>query len=133
MGSSSAGGASLYSNSGARNTLALFSDPKSNIGGGRGSQQLKLWPESGFGISTSLAQTKSFSMSAVVQHLQNSMRHPVAVEEAERCIRVLAGEVLPDSEWVSVTEVGKVVCVSFWGKVSRERWVKRLRDLIEAA
>ncbi|KAF2224141.1 hypothetical protein BDZ85DRAFT_260466 [Elsinoe ampelina] len=37
----------------------------------------------------------SFSMQAVVQHLQNSMRSPIGREEAERVIEVMAQEICP--------------------------------------
>lgn len=51
----------------------------------------------------------SFTLPALVQTLQNSLRNPISKAEAELCVVLLAGEVAP--EWVRVVRCGKVVGV----------------------
>lgn len=55
------------------------------------------------------AQRKSsFTMSAVVSHLQMSLRNPIGAEEGHQCVRILS-ELVP--EWVEVWELcGGKVC-----------------------
>lgn len=48
----------------------------------------------------------SFSMQILVQHLQNSARNPIAKDEAERCIELMAKEVCP--RYVSVVRSGNL-------------------------
>ncbi|KAI4151058.1 MAG: hypothetical protein LQ340_003721 [Diploschistes diacapsis] len=76
------------------------------------------------------AKVVSFTLGTVMQHLQNSLKHPIAKEEAERCVRLLATEVAP--RWIGIREVGKVVGITFRGKVGRAEWTGRLRELIDA-
>ena len=91
---------------------------------------------SGLGASLGIAtvapaKVVSFTLGTIVQHVQNSLKHPVAREEAERCIRLLAKEVMP--QWVGIREVGRVVGITFRGKVSRAVWTERLQELMECA
>jgi hypothetical protein len=37
----------------------------------------------------------SFSMTAMVQHLQQSLRTPITREEVERCLGIMATEIMP--------------------------------------
>ena len=84
------------------------------------------------GIATAApAKVVSFTLGTIIQHVQNSLKHPIAREEAERCIRLLAKEAMP--QWVGIREVGKVVGITFRGKVSRAVWTERLQELIERA
>jgi len=48
----------------------------------------------------------SFSMQAVVQHLQNSMKNPIARSEVEMCVELMAKEVSP--RFVSIIRSGTV-------------------------
>ena len=77
------------------------------------------------------AKAVSFTLGNIVQHLQNSLKHPIARDEAERCVRLLAHDVTP--RWVGIREVGKVVGVTFRGKVGRAEWTGRLNELIQSA
>ena len=63
-----------------------------------------------------------------MQHLQNSMRHPIAKEEAVQAVRLLADEVAP--KWVGVRDVGSVTGVTFRGKIGRAEWSRRLHELL---
>lgn len=54
--------------------------------------------------------THSYTMPAIVQHLQTSLRNPIATAEAIRCVRLLASEVAPD--WITVRELGKLIGVT---------------------
>jgi hypothetical protein len=74
------------------------------------------------------AKVVSFTMSTVVQYLQNSLKHPISKEEAERSIKLLAIEVMP--RWVGVREIGKVIGVTFRGKVNRPEWLGKLKSLL---
>ena len=58
-------------------------------------------------------QTFSFTMPTLVQHLQMSLRHPISKDEAVRCVRLLAEEIVPG--WVGVREVGKMLGVTIRG------------------
>ena len=51
----------------------------------------------------------SFSFAAITQRLQQSLRNPIATEEIERCMAILATDVLPD--FVQIVCSGAVRCV----------------------
>ena len=72
----------------------------------------------------------SFTMGSLVQHLRGSMRHPMAKEEVERAVRLLADEVA--SRWVSVMGVGNVVGVTFRGSPGggRGEWRGRVGEML---
>ena len=72
----------------------------------------------------------SFTMNNLVQQLQNSLKHPIAKDEAERCVRLLAVEVAP--RWVGIRKVVRVEGVTFRGKIGRAEWTGRLDELISA-
>lgn len=75
------------------------------------------------------AKVVSFTMGSVVQHLQGSMRHPMAGEEVERAVRLLADEVAPG--WVTVVDIGNVTGVTFRGGVGgRGQWRDKLREML---
>lgn len=76
------------------------------------------------------AGTYSFTMPTLVQHLQMSLRNPIAKEDAIRCVRLLAAEVAPG--WVGVREVGKVVGVTVrrGREVGREEVARRIEGLL---
>ena len=74
------------------------------------------------------AKVVSFTMANVVQHLQNSLKHPISKEEADKCIRLLAEEVMP--RWVSIKEMGKLIAVAFRGKISRQEWIGKVKELL---
>lgn len=82
------------------------------------------------------AKTKicSFTMPTLVQHLQTSLRNPIAKDDTVRCVRLLASEVAP--AWVSVREVGSVVAVTVrgggGGGWEEGKWREDLRRRIEA-
>lgn len=67
------------------------------------------------GVLTLLCASKgpgmrvSFSMTALIQALQNSIRSPISKEEAMKCIEVLANEVTPG--YVSVVKMGAISSV----------------------
>lgn len=67
------------------------------------------------GVLTLLCSTKgpgmrvSFSMAALLQSLQNSIRTPISKEEALKCVEVLASEVAPG--YVSVVKMGAISSV----------------------
>jgi DNA replication factor Cdt1 C-terminal domain len=94
---------------------------------------------SDLGLDTSLSglgltaprppKTVSLTFPTLVQHLQNSLRHPIAKEEAELCIRLIADDVLP--WWASIRGVGKVETVCFRGAVGRREWMARIRAVRE--
>lgn len=70
------------------------------------------------------------TMPTLVQHLQMSLKNPIAKEDAVRCVRLLAEEVAPG--WVKVREVGRVVGVTVRKEesVGREDLAKRVDDLL---
>lgn len=74
--------------------------------------------------------TCSFTMATLVQHLQMSLRNPIAKEEAIRCVRLLADEVVP--EWIGVRQVGKLVGVTVrkGRRVGREEVKRRVEGLL---
>ncbi|GAB7358641.1 hypothetical protein MBLNU230_g3871t1 [Neophaeotheca triangularis] len=71
----------------------------------------------------------SFSMQAVVQHLQQSLRSPISREEAERCLELMAGEVCPG--FVKVVKGASVsgVLVTKGGRVGPGELTERLKGL----
>ncbi len=75
--------------------------------------------------------TYSFTMPTLVQHLQMSLKNPIAKEDAVRCVRLLAAEVAPS--WVRIREVGKVVGVTVWrgGRIGREELAITVAQLLE--
>lgn len=77
--------------------------------------------------------TCSFTMPTLVQHLQMSLRNPIAKEDAIRCVRLLAGEVAPG--WVKIKEVGKVIGVTVWrrGRMGREELAKKVEELLKGS
>lgn len=83
----------------------------------------------------STSQTKergtfSVTMPTLVQHLQMSLKNPIAKEDAVRCVRLLAEEVAPG--WVKVREVGRVVGVTVRKEesVGREDLAKRVQECL---
>lgn len=74
--------------------------------------------------------TFSFTMPTLVQHLQMSLKNPIAKEDAARCVRLLSEEVAP--EWVKIREAGRVVGVTVWKgeSVGREELAKRIQNLL---
>lgn len=71
----------------------------------------------------------SFSMQAIVQHLQQSLRSPISREEAEKCLDVMATEVCPG--FVRVVKGGSVsgVVVTRGGRVGAGELTERLKGL----
>ncbi|GAB7343389.1 hypothetical protein MBLNU457_1427t1 [Dothideomycetes sp. NU457] len=69
----------------------------------------------------------SFSMQMMIQHLQSSLRSPISREEAERCIDLMAGEIVPS--FVSLIKTGSVsgVVVMSRGKVNAVELRRRLQ------
>ena len=69
----------------------------------------------------------SFSMQMMIQHLQSSLRNPISREEAERCIELMAGEIVPS--FVSLIKTGSVsgVVVTSRGKVNGAELRRRLQ------
>ena len=69
----------------------------------------------------------SFSMQMMIQHLQSSLRNPISKEEAERCIEIMAAEVMPS--FVSLIKSGSVsgVVVTSRGKLNSVELRKRLQ------
>jgi len=67
-----------------------------------------------------------FSMPAMVQQLQQSLRNPISREEVERCLELMAGEITPG--FVSVVQSGAVkgVVVVKAGKIGSEELKARL-------
>ena len=81
------------------------------------------------GIGT-ITSPVSFTMPTLVQHLQMSLRNPIAKEEAIRCLKVLA-EMVP--EWVGLKEVGKVFAVTVkGGGLRKDELEKKIRSLLES-
>ncbi len=74
--------------------------------------------------------TCSFTMPTLVQHLQMSLQHPIAKDDAIRCIRLLAAEVAPG--WIGVREVGRVVGVTVrrGRQLGREEVGRRIAELV---
>lgn len=70
----------------------------------------------------------SFSMQATVQHLQQSLRNPISREDIERCLGLMAKEVMP--EFVTLINSGSVkgVIVTRAGKLGIADMKRRLAD-----
>ena len=75
------------------------------------------------------AVNMSFTMPTMIQHFQMSLRNPIAVDEAVRCIRCLA-EAVP--EWIGVKDMGRLCVVTVRGdgvgRIELERRVQGLLD-----
>ena len=75
-----------------------------------------------------VASPVSFTMSTLVQHLQMSLRNPIAKEEVIRSVRVMA-ELAP--EWVGLKEMGKMLTVTIRGKgMSKDRLEREVQSLL---
>lgn len=76
-------------------------------------------------------QTFSFTLPTLVQHLQNSLRHPISRDEVERCVDLLTGEVAPG--WIRARRVGKVLglTVDRGGAVGREEMGLRVERALD--
>jgi hypothetical protein len=70
----------------------------------------------------------SFSTTALVQHLQQSLRTPITREEVERCLGIMAGEIMPS--FVKVIAAGGVsgVVVTRGGKIGFADLKERLAN-----
>lgn len=69
----------------------------------------------------------SFSMQAIIQQLQQSLRNPISREEVDRCLNLMAKEIMPG--FVSLLQSGAVsgVVVTKGGKVGLEELRQRLQ------
>ena len=80
------------------------------------------------GGSKSVSSPVSFTMPTLIQHLQMSLRNPIAKDEAVRSLRILAEELAPES--IKVKEMGKIVTVTIRGaglrKIVSERRIESL-------
>lgn len=70
----------------------------------------------------------SFSMSALVQHLQQSLRTPITREEVERCLGVMAGEIMPSFVRVIASGGMSGVVVTRGGKIGFADLKERLAN-----
>jgi hypothetical protein len=70
----------------------------------------------------------SFSMTAMVQHLQQSLRTPITREEVERCLGIMAAEIMPS--FVRVVSSGMMhgVVVTKGGKIGFADLKERLAN-----
>jgi hypothetical protein len=70
----------------------------------------------------------SFSMTAMVQHLQQSLRTPITREEVERCLNIMAAEIMPS--FVRVVSSGMMhgVVVTKGGKIGFADLKERLAN-----
>jgi hypothetical protein len=70
----------------------------------------------------------SFSMTAMVQHLQQSLRTPITREEVERCLNIMAAEIMPT--FVRVVSSGMMhgVVVTKGGKIGFADLKERLAN-----
>ena len=76
------------------------------------------------------ARQMSFTMPTLIQHLQMSLRNPIAVDEAIRSIRLLAQVV---SEWVGIREMGRLCVVTVRGAgVGRNELERRIQTLLDS-
>nr|POF01129.1 hypothetical protein CFP56_21077 [Quercus suber] len=71
----------------------------------------------------------SFSMQVMVQNLQQSLRHPISREDAERCLDLLASEVTPG--FVNVVQSGTVKAVVL--SKARKVALEVVRDRVKSA
>jgi hypothetical protein len=70
----------------------------------------------------------SFSMSALVQHLQQSLRTPITREEVERCLGIMAGEIMPSFVRVIASGGMSGVVVTRGGKIGFADLKERLAN-----
>lgn len=70
----------------------------------------------------------SFSMSALVQHLQQSLRTPITREEVERCLAIMAGEIMPSFVRVIASSGMSGVVVTRGGKIGFADLKERLAN-----
>lgn len=70
----------------------------------------------------------SFSMAATIQHLQQSLRTPITKDEVERCLGLMASEIMPS--FVKVVASGQVkgVVVTRGGKIGFADLKERLAN-----
>ncbi|PNS18097.1 hypothetical protein CAC42_4056 [Sphaceloma murrayae] len=71
----------------------------------------------------------SFSMQSLVQHLQSSLRNPIARDEAERCVTLMAEDVCP--RFIGVIKTGGLhgVVITKMGRPSQLDLRRRLDEL----
>jgi hypothetical protein len=70
----------------------------------------------------------SFSMSALLQHLQQSLRTPITREEVERCLGIMAGEIMPSFVRVIASGGMSGVVVTRGGKIGFADLKERLAN-----
>ena len=70
----------------------------------------------------------SFSMPAVVQHLQQSLRSPITREETERCLGIMATEIMPSFVKIVASGALKGVVVTKGGKIGFADLKERLAN-----
>lgn len=70
----------------------------------------------------------SFSMPAIVQHLQQSLRNPITREETERCLGIMAAEIMPSFVKVVASGALKGVVVTRGGKIGFADLKERLAN-----
>jgi hypothetical protein len=70
----------------------------------------------------------SFSMTALVQHLQQSLRTPITREEVERCVKIMAGEIMPSFVKVIAGNGMSGVVVTRGGKIGFADLKERLAN-----
>ncbi|KAM0722191.1 hypothetical protein Q7P37_001632 [Cladosporium fusiforme] len=70
----------------------------------------------------------SFSMAAMVQHLQQSLRNPITREEVERCLGLMATEIMPSFVKVVASGAVKGVVVTKGGKIGFADLKERLAN-----
>jgi hypothetical protein len=70
----------------------------------------------------------SFSMSALLQHLQQSLRTPITREEVERCLGIMAGEIMPSFVRVIASSGMSGVVVTRGGKIGFADLKERLAN-----
>lgn len=70
----------------------------------------------------------SFSMPAMVQHLQQSLRNPITREEVERCLNIMSTEIMPSFVKVVASGAVKGVVVTRGGKIGFADLKERLAN-----
>lgn len=70
----------------------------------------------------------SFSMTAMVQHLQQSLRTPITREEVERCLGIMAAEIMPTFVKVISSGMMNGVVVTRGGKIGFADLKERLAN-----
>ena len=74
-------------------------------------------------------RASSFTMPTLAQHLQTSLRNPIAVDEAGRCVRLLA-KMVP--EWIEVRELGRLCVITVRGNgIGRVELDARVRKALD--